>query len=450
MQKFKSFEQIVDELEKHFLDTCLVSQGAECGLCLKECPVFQNPKFGLHKKDPQTVMQKMVELLRDGKASSEAYVMTYGCVGGCNNACERNCPADLNRRSLTISTARRLYEAHQGLPLHYFQESPGHRYHISRPLAALQMDYVNKIPQLRNVPENPEPSDIVLFNSCHTQGLPHLVLECIGILESMGIDFVTVGGGDSGVCCGCTATLFGQLDEAERVAEIYVSVFTRLGAKKVITLCDGCVVWTEQFLKQMYPVPFEAATIYEFLADNLDKLRFTEKVDKIVTLHDSCVSRQLDQFNMARKILSAIPGLNLVEMEHCKEESMCCGGTANIYYPETTFDRHIAKANEAMSTGAGTVATLCSACAQFFVSLEKSYPLDFKNIISLVAEGLGIHYEDKVKKILLTRDANGVMDVDNIISQAQESIEASDMSPAEIATWLRSSSYYIQSLPLRS
>lgn len=150
---------------------------------------------------------------------------------------------------------------------------------------------------------------------------------------------------------------------------------------------------------------------------------------------------------MARAILSAIPGLKLVEMEHCKEKSMCCGSITNIYYPETTLERHIAKANEAMATGAGTVATLCSACAQFFAPLEKRYPLDFKNIISLVAEGLGIHYEDRVKKMLLTRDANGAMDVDNIIAQARDSIQASDMSPAEIATWLRSSSYYIQSLP---
>lgn len=78
----------------------------------------------------------------------------------------------------------------------------------------------------------------------------------------MGVNFVTVGGPDSGVCCGCTPTLFGQLDEAERLAENYVSVFTRLGAKKVITICDGCVSWTEKFLKQMFPIPFKVATIY--------------------------------------------------------------------------------------------------------------------------------------------------------------------------------------------
>lgn len=414
---FTSIAEVVDMMEKGFLDNCTL-----CGQCLTNCPVYLNPKFGLTEKGPEAVMGKIVDLIKGGPASSEAYIMTYGCTTGCTKICGGACSQGLDLLAMVLAASHRLQVAGKGLPPRAYQYVPGHRYIFGHVFGDLQIKE-SEVPWLKEVPEQPEPVDVVLFNSCKVHGHPNFTLEAIDILSRMGVNFVTLG--DRNLCCSAINLVLGDIEGTQTMAQSYLSAMTKFSPKKVVSICDGCAFWGSAFLPLCFSVPFEAQSLIEFLADNLDKLQFTRQIDKVVTIHDSCGQQKRGRHDAPRKLLQAIPGINLVDMEHNQENNLCCGGLTEWNYPGTRTHMRSAIAEEARAVCADIMATICTSCQLFLCTIEDQYPFEVKYIVSLVAEAMGIYHEDKLKKYLLMRDVNKVMD------EARDCIEDSDLSLQE-------------------
>lgn len=407
----------MDLAVKHFVEECTL-----CGQCLEVCPVFSEPKLELIDKGPAVVMAKVVDLLKGGPPSEEAYRMCYGCSYGCTNICKPACPKVLDLQPVFMALGHRLRAAGEGMPPLSFHHTPGHRYGFGHVFGNLQMKE-SEVPWLKEAPPDPEPVDVVLFVSCVAHGLTHLVLETMDILKKMQVKFVTVGARD--LCCGIATFMMGDMADAARVSEKYVSTLARFGAKQVVSICSTCSFWGNTMLPSILPVPFASLHITEFLADNMDKLSFSQPLNKTVTIHDACTQRQMGKWDIARKLLKAIPGLTLVEMEHNKEKNICCGAMTDTNFPGVMDARYSARLEEARETGADIMTTVCPGCYQVFCGYENQYPFAINNIISVVAEAMGIHHEDKLKKFLLTGDHNQVLD------EAHDYVEASDLSLLE-------------------
>ena len=117
-----------------------------------------------------------------------------------------------------------------------------------------------------------------------------------------------------------------------------------------------------------------------------------------VTFHDPCyLGRYNDQYesprDLIRKAMANKGGL--VEMEHSRENSFCCGaGGGNMWYEmDDEKDRmNLARVRQAAATGANTVATACSFCMIMMddgVKVEgKEDSLQVKDVAELVAESL--------------------------------------------------------------
>ena len=160
--------------------------------------------------------------------------------------------------------------------------------------------------------------------------------------------------------------------------------------------------------------------------ENLDRIPFSRRVDKVVTLHDSCTVARLGVFDVPRKLLQAVPGLTMVEMQHNRGDALCCGGVGNIARPGLTEGRRHAPMDEAKAVGADIMATICTGCQESFAPLEDQYPFEVRSYISLVAEAVGVHYEDKFKKYVRYGNAN------KILAEARDCISASEFSPDEM------------------
>ncbi|MBA3036424.1 MAG: (Fe-S)-binding protein [Desulfobacterium sp.] len=420
MEQNKQSSSLAEAFEqgaKYFVEECTL-----CGQCLEACPSFNDPKLELNDKNPAEVMEKIVDLLKGGPSSEEAYKMGYGCLMGCTNICKPACPKDLNMQQAFMVAGQRLRAAGEGLPPLSFMHLAEHRYNFGHVFGDLQMKK-SEVPWLTEVPSEQAAVDVVIFTSCVGRGFPNLVLEAMDILSSMKINFAVIGARD--LCCGGTPLLLGNMKDVSRVSEKYISTMAKFGAGKVVAMCPACSVVGNDMLSKFSRVPFETIHITEFLADNIDKLHFTHPLNKRVTIHDACSQRQRGSWDIPRKLLEAIPGLTLVEMEHSRENSLCCGAQANANFPGLMIERNIARLNEAMAVRADIMTTICPGCQLAFCGYENQYPFEIKHAISLVAEAMGIHHEDKVKKYLLTGDP------EKVLEEASEYVEASDLSLLE-------------------
>jgi Fe-S oxidoreductase len=85
-----------------------------------------------------------------------------------------------------------------------------------------------------------------------------------------------------------------------------------------------------------------------------------------ITYHDPCyLGRHNDETEAPRELLAAVSAAPVVEMEHHGKQSMCCGAGGGRMWAEESLGTRInaARMDEAVATGAATVATACPFCS---------------------------------------------------------------------------------------
>ena len=156
--------------------------------------------------------------------------------------------------------------------------------------------------------------------------------------------------------------------------EIYVHNTTearKRGAKTIVTSCPACaLVWKELYAN----LAAERGEEYEFEVKHYSELiapaladgtaRAQEPRRGRVTFHDSChAGRAQGIYEPPRDMLKAIPGVDYVEMEHNREEGLCCGSVLTLVGEievAPVLGGH--RLQEAVDAGADTVVALCPCC----------------------------------------------------------------------------------------
>jgi heterodisulfide reductase subunit D len=218
-----------------------------------------------------------------------------------------------------------------------------------------------------------EPCEYLFFAGCTPAFDPrvqHEIVNVIKVLNKAGVDVGIFG--DKEICCGSPAIRIGDRSTFFDLVKRQRELFTKSGVKKVITHCAGC----HHVLKYDFPeVPgmpemdFEVLHITEVLSRLVEegRLQFTKEVPMSVTWHDPChIGRHCGIYEEPRKILKAIPGLELIEMERIKDQAWCCGAGAGVRtaFPDLAFDISCERIEEAKQTGAEAIATCCPYCEQ--------------------------------------------------------------------------------------
>jgi len=119
-----------------------------------------------------------------------------------------------------------------------------------------------------------------------------------------------------------------------------------------------------------------------------------------VTFHDPCyLGRHNGEYEAPRQMLRAIPGVELLEMGRCRENSYCCGGGGGGMWLDGFMSDHVnmrlseQRVIEAVETGADVLAVCCPLEVSRFEDAVKSTgnegKLQVKDIIELVGEAMG-------------------------------------------------------------
>jgi Fe-S oxidoreductase len=191
-----------------------------------------------------------------------------------------------------------------------------------------------------------------------------VAISLVSILKSIGVGFWILGTEER--CCGDPARRTGNEYLFQTLAQANIEILQKYGVKQIITLCPHCF----HTLKNEYPQfggKFDVMHYTQFLAELLSrgKLKLTKPINKVITYHDSCYLGRGNQIYKApRKILRAIPGLKIVEMERHGNRSFCCGAGGGRMWMEENIGKRInqMRAIQALETKAVWVGTACPYC----------------------------------------------------------------------------------------
>ncbi|MDI6915366.1 MAG: (Fe-S)-binding protein [Desulfitobacteriaceae bacterium] len=115
--------------------------------------------------------------------------------------------------------------------------------------------------------------------------------------------------------------------------------------------------------------------------------------------HDPCyLGRHNGEYAVPRRILQAIPGLELREMPRTKKDAFCCGGGGGNFYTDILGGGEespaVLRVQEALATGAEVLVVACPNCARMFEDAVKalgvSDRLRIRDIAELVEEAAAL------------------------------------------------------------
>ena len=227
-------------------------------------------------------------------------------------------------------------------------------------------------------------------------------------------------------CCAGRAWQMGFEEKFAKNADANIRNIKASGAKLIITPCSDCY----HALKRLYAQRGLAVKVLhavEYLDQLITegKLVFRRPVEITVTYHDPChLGRQgepykawdghekkiLNQihtwepkrpryngahgiYDAPRRVIGAIPGVKLTEMERIREYSWCCGAGGGCSETSKDFSEWTAseRMTEAQSTGASALVTACPWCESVLAAAagENGEKMQVLDIVDLVMRAAG-------------------------------------------------------------
>jgi len=221
----------------------------------------------------------------------------------------------------------------------------------------------------------------------------------VKILNAVNIKFAVLGTEET--CTGDPARRAGNEFLFQMQAMNNIQVLNGYEIKKIVTACPHCF----NTLKNEYPelggnyeVIHHSTLLQQLIGEGKIKLKDGGVFKgKKITYHDSCyLGRANNIYEAPREVLQLLDA-DLVEMKRCRTTGLCCGaGGAQMFKePEKgTQDINIARTEEALATGATTVAVACPFCMTMITdgmkNKEKEADVKVKDLAELIAEAQGL------------------------------------------------------------
>ncbi len=219
-----------------------------------------------------------------------------------------------------------------------------------------------------------------------------IALATVNVLNKTGVDFAILGQEEN--CCGESARKAGEEELFQRLAQANLETFKRHSVTKVIVSSPHCY----HTFKNEYPAiggNFEVLHTTQLLVELIEnkRLKLKKPLLKKVAYHDPCyLGRHNKIYDQPRKVLESIPGLELVELADCREESVCCGGGGGRIWMETKKGERLSdlRIEQAIEVGAEVLAVSCPYClinfADSLLTMNKKGVLQVRDISELVSE----------------------------------------------------------------
>ncbi len=340
-----------------------------CGKCVPVCPVDLVGEYGPRK------LHRLAQTGKDLLASDELWMCTT-----CAN-CLRVCPKEVNMidfmpaaREEAISRGQVPAELQQVFEATFRQGNALG----SNPRRRAAWTKGAGVP-VRELPKDSAPVDVLFYVedywSYHPRG-QEAAQAFARIMHALGVDFAILGAEEKTL--GDSQRLAGERGLFDSLMEDATTTLAKYDFKRiVIPDPHGFNALVKEYPKSGHN--YEVAHYTQFLAPLVDQLEFTTPLEARVTFHDPCyLGRHNGEYDAPRKLLRAIPGIDLVEMGRCRENGYCCGGGGGGMWLDgfmsDKIDERLSerRVREAAESGADILAVCCPYEVSRFSDAAKS------------------------------------------------------------------------------
>ena len=240
-------------------------------------------------------------------------------------------------------------------------------------------------------------TEILYFACCYNAYDPPMQKAgkaFINILKKAGVDFGVLGNDLS--CCGESIRKAGHEGLFQSLAESNINILREAGVKKIVTTSPHCYHAFKYDYTEL-GADFEVVHYTQYIAELIKegRITLTKELKKKITYHDSCyLGRHNNIYEEPRDVLKAIPGVELVEMYNCREDSLCCGGGGGRVWEETKKEERFAdqRVQQALDVEADILAIACPYCMAMLSDsvavMDKSEIIEAKDIAEIVLDAL--------------------------------------------------------------
>ena len=216
------------------------------------------------------------------------------------------------------------------------------------------------------------------------------------IMNIAGIEFAILGNDERN--SGDTARRMGNEFLFQQLCEENIGNFQKYGVKKIVTIDPHAY----NTFKHEYPdfgleaeVYHHTELIWKWIQEG--RIKPTKEVSEAVAYHDSCyIGRYNDIYDIPRQILKSIPGVNVLEMERNKSDSMCCGAGGGMMWMEETQGKRInvERTEQALRLSPTTIGSNCPYCLTMLSDGTKAKEVESQvktlDIVEIVERSLAV------------------------------------------------------------
>jgi glycolate oxidase iron-sulfur subunit len=399
----------------------VVEDCVHCGFCLDTCPTYA--LWANEADSPRGRIVLIGEALDSASELSDEMVTHWDRCLGCM-ACVTACPSGVrydrliervrpqverhHRRSASERALRRLLFATLPYPRRLRALAPtlgpacklgagsfpGGFGALARvaPRASLRKTLRFRIPE-RTPAVGEQRGRVGLLLGC-VQRVFYSEVQIAAIRALAAEGFETLAPSSPG-CCGALEFHAGEEERAAARAKATIAAFDALDVDYVVTTAAGCGSAMKEYADLLdspaaHAFSARVRDVTELLG-SLDPVAPRGAVPMRVAYHDAChLGHAQAVREQPRRLLQAIPELDLVEV--AAERDLCCGsaGIYNLVQPEAGAELGARKAVHLIDTGAQAIAAANPGCAAQldFHLRELGHPLPIQHPIELVWQSI--------------------------------------------------------------
>jgi Fe-S oxidoreductase len=369
-------KQLEDFTWKHVLDfySC-----ADCGRCSDNCPANAvgrplSPRF-ISIKGRDLAFKKYP--LRPGQASANGQPLIGSIyeedeVWSCTTcgACEQECPLGIEYIDKIVDLRRGMVD--EGMVPQSLQKPLRALEKRGNPWGKLEKKRVDWTKELDEQVEvkildgKKATADLLYFVDSITSFDDRM--QAIGqatasIFAKTDVDFGILGKKEKD--SGHEVRRFGEEMLYQNLRDQNIDAILSSGVSKIVTADPHAYNALKNDYSDIPPVEHISQYLFQKLRQGDLRFKPLENGGKVYTYHDPCyLGRHNQVYDDPRNVLDAIPGLNRVDMERCRDRSFCCGGGGLMlfYEPEEEQRMGVLRVKMAAEAGANVIVTACPFC----------------------------------------------------------------------------------------